>query len=298
VVARGFDVAIIEMLSYQTDWLSLRRLHRRTPLVSFVHDVVPHRHSMPRAAERRLLSLLYSASCTGQLVVYSTLLKDELVGEFGVAPDRVSVIPHPLDTSAGCIPASSRAPTRPFVLFFGTLRANKGLDVLISALDGIGSAPPFDVVVAGEGSSQQREFLERAAERLPFLRLELGHVSDSRKKELHSQASVLVLPYTEFHSSSGVLADAYAYRIPVVASDIGTLGATIGADGTGWLVPPGEPHVLAHTLRTAMKELANGNVRVDELAQAAARHDFSRTGPMLREVCVKAIADRRRTDEG
>src|SRR5256885_5067451 len=55
LVRRGFDVGLIESLVYQTDWLDLRSVRARVPLVSVVHDVRPHVRSLPAFVENTLL---------------------------------------------------------------------------------------------------------------------------------------------------------------------------------------------------------------------------------------------------
>lgn len=296
LVRRGFDIGMIELLVYQTDWFDLRALRARIPLLSMVHDVRPHTRSLPARAETLLLRRLYRDDCTGDLIVFSPLLRDELVADYHVEAERVHVIPHPLDGSDQRRPEVSRPP-RPMALFFGTLRPNKGLSVLLAALDQLPADPGFDVGIAGAGDAVMYELLTRASERRRFLSLELGFVDRARKAELHSQASVIVLPYTEFHSFSGVLADAYAYRVPVVASDVGPLGEVVRGDGTGWVVNKSDPAALADALTQAVAVLddeAERSAIVTRIAEAAQRHDYTAVGPQYRDALTAAV-ERQRT---
>jgi len=290
LVRRGFDVGVIELLVYRTDWFDLRALRAQLPLVSVVHDVRPHVHSLPTPLETALLRRLYSEECAGEIIVYSHLLRSELVADFGVDPDRVHVVPHPLDASD--LRVEVERPDRPLVLFFGALRPNKGLPVLLAALEQLPRDPGFNVVVAGAGDAATCDLLRRSAERLPFLSVECGFVEGSRKAELYNQASLIVLPYTEFHSVSGVLADAYAYRVPVVVSNVGSLGEVVSTDATGWVVPKGDPTALAEALTlaiTALNEESDRGEIIDRIAEAAGRHDYSVVGPQFRVACAKAV---------
>ena len=163
-----FDIGHIEMLSPQADWLDLRGLRRRLPLVSTVHDVRPHR-PMPASVETRLFRMLYRDDCTGHLIVFHDVLKHELMSDFGVEPERVSVLPHPLDGRDLRDPTLTK-PDRPFALVFGTLRTNKGIPVLLEALRSIGDGADFDVVVAGgEGDPELEARVVDATHRLPRL---------------------------------------------------------------------------------------------------------------------------------
>lgn len=283
VLRRPFDIGHIEMLSPHVDWIDLSAIRRRLPLVSTVHDVRPHR-SRFGAMDTRLLRRLYRDDRTGHLIVFHNVLKHELISDFGVEPERVSVLPHPLDGRDLRDPTLTK-PDRPFALVFGTLRTNKGIPVLLDALRSIGEGANFDIVVAGgQGDAKLEARLVEAARRLPCLRTEVGYVSQDRKHELFSTASLVVLPYTRFHSQSGVLADAYAYRVPLLVTDVGALGETVRHDRTGWVAPSSDADALASTLLDAMDAVARGDVRTQELAEAAHRHDYGSVGPALRAV--------------
>ena len=242
------------------------------------------------AIETRLLRRLYRDDRAGHLIVFHDSLKQELISDFGVESERVSVLPHPLD-GRDLRDRNLRKPDRPYALMFGTLRANKGIPVLLDAIRSLGDAADFDVVVAGgEGDPELHARLVEASHRLPHLRVEIGRVSEDRKRELFSSASLIVLPYTRFHSQSGVLADAYAYRRPLLVTDVGALGKTVRGDGTGWVIAPGDAEQLGSTLADAMDEVGRGLDREKELDEAARRHDYSVVGPALRAVYDLVVA--------
>jgi glycosyltransferase involved in cell wall biosynthesis len=279
VVRRGYDVAHIGNLVYQTDWADLRRLRRRVPLVCDVHDVRPHRRALPAALETVLLKETYRAG--GHLIVLHDVLKDEMVSEFGIDPERVHVVPHVLDTGAARDP-SHAPPERPVFLLFGTLRTNKGVGVLADALTALGDELNADVVIAGAGDAETTTMLNDRLGRLDNVTLEFGRVSPERKRQLFSGAAWVLLPYTEFHSQSGILADAYTYRLPIIASDVGAIGPTVKADGTGIVVTPGDATELADALLRAAR--SDRDAFAAALDTAAQRHDVSVVGPRLRSI--------------
>jgi glycosyltransferase involved in cell wall biosynthesis len=287
VVRQGFDVAHIGNLTYQTDWADLARLRRRVPLVSDVHDVRPHRSTLPARLETSLLRTTYRNA--GHLIVLHEVLKDEMVADFGINPERVHVVPHVLDASATRDPSISR-PARPRFLFFGTLRPNKGIDVLIDALTALGPGFDADVVIAGAGDAETTTKLTQRLGGMPHVTLEFGRVSALRKRELFSQVSWVLLPYVSFHSQSGVLADAYAYGVPLIVSDVGAIGPTVRADGTGFFVEPGDADALADAM---LKATATTDAAFAEpLAAAAGRHHVSVVGARLRAIYELAVAER------
>ncbi|HEV7526235.1 MAG TPA: glycosyltransferase family 4 protein [Acidimicrobiia bacterium] len=286
LVKRGFDVAHIGNLTYQTDWADLARLRRRVPLVSDVHDVRPHRSTLPARLEASLLRRTYRNA--GQLIVLHDVLKEEMVGDFGVSPERVHVVPVVLDARATRDQSIPR-PARPRFLFFGTLRANKGIDVLIEALTSLGPRLDADVVIAGAGDAATTSRLSERLGGMPNVTLEFGRVSALRMRELFSQVSWVLLPYVSFHSQSGVLSDAYAYGVPLIVSDVGAIGPTVRADGTGFVVEPGDAEALADAM---LKATATTEATfAAPLAAAAARHHVSVVGARLRAIYDLAAAE-------
>ncbi len=285
VVRRGFNVAHIGNLTYQTDWWDLRRLRRRVPLVSDVHDVRPHRSTLPARIETSLLRETYRNA--GHLVVLHDVLKEEVVGDFGISPERVHVVPVVLDALAARDPSIPRPP-RPQFLLFGTLRPNKGIDVLTDALISLGSGLDADVVIAGAGDSETTAKLKARLGAMPNVTLEFGRVSAERQRALFSQATYVLLPYVSFHSQSGVLSDAYAYRVPLIVSDVGAIGPTVRADGTGFVVAPGDADALAGCMLEALGKDASF---AEPLAIAARRHDVSVVGASLRAIYEIAASE-------
>jgi glycosyltransferase involved in cell wall biosynthesis len=283
LLRRGFDIAQIELLTYQSDWLDLPGIRRRLPVVATVHDVRPHVSKLPTRVETALLRRLYGAGATDRLVVFHEVLREELISDFGVDAARVTVIPIPIDGRDArlreCQPVE-----RPFVLLFGRLRANKGVRILLRAARTLDRDPGFDLRIAGGGDPALEAEVRNAAAAQPWIHGEIGWVSPDRMAQLHSTASMIVLPYTTFHSQSAVLADAYRYRVPLVVTDVGAIGPTVRDDETGWVVPPNDADALADVIANAMRSLLAGEDRAAALDAAATRHDPKSVGPILRAV--------------
>jgi glycosyltransferase involved in cell wall biosynthesis len=268
------DVCHLHYLNRFTDWLLPRR--RKFRLVMSVHDVVPHLSRLPRSAERALLGQTYRRA--DMLIVHHDRLRRELLAAFDVNPARVRVVPHQVFAYDSTAPVA--LPERPSVLFFGALRANKGIDVLLDAVARLPGG--IDVHFAGRGDPAIEAQLARAAAANPRLHVEIDHVPGARKVDLFGQASVVVLPYTAFASQSGVLHDAYAQGRPVIVTDVGALGETVREDGTGLVVPAGD----AAALTEAIEQLLSDPPRLGRYAEQAraVRETRSpeRIGPLLR----------------
>jgi glycosyltransferase involved in cell wall biosynthesis len=121
----------------------------------------------------------------------------------------------------------------------------KGLDVLLDALALLEGNLGLDVVVAGAG--QELDRLQNRLASLPRVSVINRFLTPVEMDGLISSASLLILPYWEA-SASGILSQAQAVGLPVVASNVGSFGEYIEDGVTGWLVPPGDPAVLADRL--------------------------------------------------
>jgi len=253
------------------------------PWVLSVHDVVPHEPRLGTLVERQLLRLLYRRP--DALVVHHQRLADVLMSDFAVGSDRVHVVPHQV------FPVPGRPGPRPdgvpMVLFFGALRANKGLEVLAQAVELLDP----DLVrfhIAGRGDSATEQAVRRLAERHRHVDVELGHATLDRKRALFRDASIVVLPYRTFASQSGVLHDAYGHGRPVVVTDVGALGETVREDRTGLVVGAGDPTALAG----AIADLATTD-RWAELSRAglriAAERSPEASGRLLRAVYDQVV---------
>ena len=157
-VAEGnFDVADMMYLNPFVDSIDLSRLGRRIPLVSTVHDVVPHESVRPGPVEHRMLARQYRHG--GTLITSHDVMRQRLVTEFDVDPARIVVMSQDIPVMP---PRPERAPgERPTVLFFGTFRRNKGIEVLLDALARLDDDARF--VFAGRGADDLERLVVEAA---------------------------------------------------------------------------------------------------------------------------------------
>jgi glycosyltransferase involved in cell wall biosynthesis len=162
---------------------------------------------------------------------------------------RVAVHPHPafhqFPEARGLLPRRARLE----LLFFGFVRAYKGLDLLTDAMSRLDGAHVF-LTVAGEwwlkGREQRalRERLGRAANVEVLDR----YVPAGEAAELFHRADAVVLPYRSA-TGSGVVPLAYRYGRPVIAARVAGLEEAVEDGATGRLFAPGDPAALATTIR-------------------------------------------------
>jgi glycosyltransferase involved in cell wall biosynthesis len=162
-------------------------------------------------------------------------------------------------------------------LFFGAIRQNKGLDILLKALRLL---PGFSLTIAGE--PREREYFEtRILPEVDRLRqagfnIELipRYTPDDEVGKLFASSSALILPYTnDFKSQSGVAFMSLAYQLPVVASKAGGLKDLFDRFTIGTQFDKLDLEELAG----AVLELTNSNAGELDSQMRAARQAFSWT---------------------
>ncbi|WP_334184910.1 glycosyltransferase family 4 protein [Novosphingobium sp.] len=170
----------------------------------------------------------------------------------------------------------------------GRLHPVKGYDVLIEALahlrqHGFTAPVPWVLDIAGEGEERDRlQSLARAAGLSDF-RLP-GYVEDP--KRFLASCHLYVQPSrSEGFCIAGH--EAMTAGLPIIASRVGELAASVRPDTTGWLCSPQSPAALAECLRQALShperfpEMGRA-ARADMLERFSPRA-FSRTGRVICE---------------
>ena len=222
---------VIHMLSNNALWLNAAMpFWRGTPLVTTVHDIEVH----PGDTETAVLPQWATSLAVHQsddVIVHGERLRDLAAERFHKPLDRVHVVPHPalvryvdLARRKGLV---RRTDGRRFtLLLFGRMFAYKGLSQLIRAEAQLGDRiPNLRIVIAGRGDDAwaHRELMgdpKRYEVRNAF-------IEDDEVARLFLDADAVALPYVEA-SQSGVLNLAAAFGRPVIATDVGELGAYSG----------------------------------------------------------------------
>lgn len=174
----------------------------------------------------------------------------------GIQETNIIVVPHgllsfpshgaaPDDTGRRADPATKR------ILFFGTIKPYKGLDVLIRAIGALHAKGHTDIRLAVIGSAQNdnpehyralaREF--NVANAIDF---DVRFFDDAELPNIFSMADLVVFPYRKI-DGSGALLTALAHGMPFVASDIGMFHELFQGH-PDFLVPPEDPDALAERL--------------------------------------------------
>jgi glycosyltransferase involved in cell wall biosynthesis len=141
---------------------------------------------------------------------------------------------------------------RPVVLFFGRIRAYKGLDVLVRAAPMIAaSIPNVRIIIAGAGDC---DIANKATVEQPELfEIYNHHIRADKVPGLFQRSAVVVLPYLDA-TQSAVASLACLFGKPVVASHVGSIPEIVEDGKTGLLVPRGDEYSLAEAVVMLLEE--------------------------------------------
>lgn len=144
------------------------------------------------------------------------------------------------------------------ILFFGRIKDYKGLKYLLEALIKIKDKEKFKLIIAGEGDitpyAVQLKKLEKDVEVLN------GYVSDDKVNEYFQRAAFIVMPYTDA-TQTGVVQVAYAFKKPVIATNVGSLPEIVLNRKTGIIIEPKN----VKQLMDSVKELLNNPKKTIQL---------------------------------
>lgn len=187
------------------------------------------------------------------IIVYTHLMRELLLAN-GIGAGKIDVSHYGIDTSG------IRREDGPFTLplrvgFVGTLAPHKGCDVLIRAFRDLPPGPDATLDIYGNLErfkpfvSELRDLAgddRRIKFAGPFSREEVGDVL--------SGMDVLVVPSRWYENGPGVIFEAFAAGIPVVATDLGGMSEFVRHEENGLLFGLEDAHDLAGQLRRLIEE--------------------------------------------
>ncbi len=220
----------------------LARRNGRSRIIALVDNLVPHEH---RPGDK-LLSRWFTGSADA-FIAMSHTVRDQL-RQF--APQKpVVYVPHPLyDHYGAALPREEAIrqlglpPAAGYLLFFGFIRAYKGLDILLRALaEPSVRALKLHLMVAGEFYGNEQEYMQ-LIETLGIndcLTLHAQYIPSGNVRYYFSAADLVVQPYRSA-TQSGISQLAYHFEKPMVVTEVGGLPEIVAHGQSGYVVPVDE----------------------------------------------------------
>jgi glycosyltransferase involved in cell wall biosynthesis len=244
------------------DQFFLKPLIRHLPVVLTVHDIKPHYERFVSKASfiKRSLQIPH------RLIVHYEDGKRQMADHWGICTDHIDVIPHgimrlqnPPDLTAARkklnLPSNCQ-----IILFFGAIRPNKGLGILLKALEIIKSRNQQILLVIAGGLLGRFNFepysdMIRKYDLSEHVQTFIHFIPEEEVDYFFAASNLVVSPYLKFEAQSGVLLRAYAHKKPVVVSNIGAMGELVSTDKVGLVVEPGAVEPLAEAVINALDSL-------------------------------------------
>jgi glycosyltransferase involved in cell wall biosynthesis len=146
-----------------------------------------------------------------------------------------AIVPNPISYPGATVPRQGSAGLR--ILFVGRLHDNKGIRVLLTALEQIVASRPFKITVLGSGPHEGRmraDFQHHAWCEFH------GRVSESEVANQIVNSDVLCMPSIAPENSPGVIIHALSKGLPVIGSAQGGIPELVQNDKNGLLLAAGD----------------------------------------------------------
>lgn len=227
-----------------------RVIGKSSKRIGLVHNMIPHEKSILD----RLFPKYYVRSMDGFTALSASVLKD--IEKFESHPTPKTFSPHPLYDHFGKALSREKAikeleldERNRYVLFFGLIRAYKGLDLLLQAFgDERLRKYPVKLLVAGEFYEAPQIYLDIIDEREINEHVIIcdEYIPDADVRKWFSAADLIVQPYRSA-TQSGISQIAYHFEKPMLVSNVGGLPEIVPHGKAGYVVPP-MPTMIADAL--------------------------------------------------
>ncbi len=227
----------------------IARLNRHTIVICIFDNVIPHE----KRPGDRLFTKFFTGSIDGGIVM-SASVREELASFRSGIPVKLN--PHPLFDNYGApvsreealaalhLPGENR-----YLLFFGFIRAYKGLDLLIKAFaDKRLRKKKLKLIIAGEFYEEDAPYrqLIKLYDLEDDVIIHDQFIKDAEVPFYFGVSDLVVQPYKSA-TQSGVTQIAFHYEKPMLVTDVGGLREIVADKVCGYVVSP-DPEDIAEAI--------------------------------------------------
>lgn len=219
-----------------------RIVHRgKTKCIALVHNMIPHEQNILD----KILPPYFVKSMDGFIALSKSVADD--IGKFDKQGKPRTFSPHPIYDHYGKLLERNQALQQlgldancKYVLFFGLVRAYKGLDLLIDAFaDSKLRNSNIKLIVAGEFYQDENIYRKQIAEHGIEDKVIIHNefIPDDKVNLYFSAADIIAQTYKSA-TQSGVTQIAFHFEKPMLVTNVGGLGEIVINGKSGYVVEP------------------------------------------------------------
>lgn len=221
----GWEIPILKLI---------RKVSPKTKIILTIHNVYPHNMS-DNAKKSYNIRFRKACELIDEYIVHTEISKQDVINEFGLDPQKVSVCCHGVFVPEGVIPkVTNREDGKLHILQFGGQSFYKGTDVLVDAVCGMDRSMQDKIethIVGGISEKFLNELKEKDKDGIitwkPYF------LDDKELYEEINNSDMIVLPYRAI-SQSGVLLLSIYFGKLIICSDLPSFKETMqGVEGEG-----------------------------------------------------------------
>lgn len=226
--------------------------------------------SLDSAGQPKFYRFLYRRQYpkADKVICSSRYMKKDLIRNFGIPPEKTTVIPNPVDTVK--IRTLCRSDDNPYppgkvhLVAVGWLIHQKGFDLLLRSLEyAVKQLPVFHLTIVGDGP--QRESLTNMAEDLGVGKY-VSFVGHKDNPFLYMANADLFVSSSRWEGLPNAVLESLACGTPVIAFDCpGGTSEIIHHGKNGWLVPAGDWSLMGEKIIELVKSKKWLELKSDQL---------------------------------
>lgn len=190
-----------------------------------------------------------------RVVVHGSYIRSIILSNFPFLPGiKVQNIDYPSFTTNEPVSrkgayelANLAEDDRKILLYFGEMRYDKGVDILLESLKY--SKNKFRIIIAGKAAFFSNEYISNLCEKHNNIVLNIGFINDELMEAYFTISDIVVLPYRKmFSGQSGPLTDGVKHNKMIISPNIGQIGYTVEHYKLGKNFEAENPVSLAQTI--------------------------------------------------
>ena len=220
----------------------------KTRTIALVHNMIPHEPSILD----KLFAPYFVRSTDGFIALSESVVQD--IDHLDQNNKPKTSYPHPIYDHYGeqmskeeACQALNLNPENQYMLFFGLVRAYKGLDLLLDAFGKVkDQLPNLQLIIAGEFYEDEDKYRAQISNNQLTNKVIIKNefIADADLRKYFGAADLIVQPY-KTATQSGVTQVAFHFEKPMLVTNVGGLGEIVHDHKMGYAVEPNADAIAA-----------------------------------------------------